>query len=89
MNNHLESVTMSHDTSWTWNVLPLFAAALALGIVFFPQGTLPGDAVEVAEATAAQAMPSEAPTLAMLLVPSPQPGLGEPALVPADLPPTY
>lgn len=83
MTSHLESVTMSHNTSWTWNVMPLLAAALALGIVFFPQGNLP------AEEAVAQVMPAEATTMASLLVPSPQPGLGEPALVAADLPQSY
>jgi len=86
MTSHLESVTMSHDTSWTWNVLPLLAAALALSVVFFPQGSLPGDAA--AEA-AAQTVHGEAPTLAMLLVPSPQPGIGEREPVAADLPQSY
>lgn len=81
MTSHLESVTMSHDASWTWNLMPLLAAALALGIVFFPQGHLPAD-----EAAAAH---SEAATVAMLLVPSAQPGLGEPELVVADLPQSY
>jgi len=82
MTHHLESVTMSDNTSWTWNVVPVIAAALALSIVFFPQGNLPAE-------EAVPAMLDEAPTLAMLVVPSPQPGAGEPALVPADLPQTY
>lgn len=81
MTSHLESVTMSHNTSWTWNVMPLLAAALALGIVFFPQGNLPADD--------AAALQGEAATVAMLLVPSAQPGLGEPELVVADLPQSY
>lgn len=83
MTSHLESVTLSHDTSWTWNVMPLLAAALALGIVFFPQGNLPADD------TAAQALDREAPAAALLLVPSPQPGVGEPELVLANLPQWY
>lgn len=83
MTSHLESVTMSHDTSWTWNVMPLLAAALALGIVFFPQGNVPADDA------GARAMRDEAPTVAVLLVPSRQPGLGEPELVAADLPQSY
>lgn len=83
MTSHLESVTMSHDTSWTWNVMPLIAAALALGIVFFPQGNLPADDA------AAQAFDSEFRSAAAVIVPSPQPGLGEPELVAADLPQSY
>lgn len=90
MTSHLESVTMSDNTAWTWNVLPLLAVVLALGVVFFPQGNLPGSA---AEAAAAQAMHNkaddEALPLASLLVPSPQPGLGEPELRAEDLPQSY
>lgn len=83
MTSHLESVTISDNASWTWNVIPLLAAALALGVVFFPQGSLS------VEEQAAQPMHTEAKSLAMLLVPSPQPGLGEPELMAADLPQSY
>lgn len=83
MTSHLESVTISNDTHWTWNVMPLLAATLALGIVFFPQGHVPADDA------LARALGDEAPTVVMLLVPSPQPGLGEPEPVVADLPQSY
>jgi len=83
MTTHLDSVTMSHDTSWTWNLTPLLMAALALSVVFFPEGKLP-----MADAEAAQPMRAEAVSFAQL-VPSPQPGVGEPALVAAELPQSY
>lgn len=83
MTSHLESVTISNDTHWTWNVMPLLAATLALGIVFFPQGHVPADDA------LARVLGDEAPTVVMLLVPSPQPGLGEPEPVVADLPQSY
>lgn len=81
--NHLDAVTMSDNTRWTWNVVPMLAGALVLSILFFPQGNLPAD-----DATA-QAMHAEASTVAMVIVLSPQPGAGEPELVPAELPQSY
>ncbi len=83
MTSQLETVTMSHDTSWTWNVLPMLAAALALSVVLFPQGNLP------AEEAAAEAAPIEATALVLPWAPSPQPGLGEPELVAANLSQSY
>jgi hypothetical protein len=83
MTSHLESVTMSHDTSWTWNVVPLLAAAAVLSALFLS----PGNAATDTAATEAAGL--EAPSMTQLLVPSPQPGMGEPAIVVADLPQSY
>jgi len=85
MTTHLDSVTMSHDTSWTWNLMPLVMAALALGVVFFPQGDPATADDEAARATRSP----EVISVAMLMPSSPQPGLGEAALIVADLPQSY
>jgi hypothetical protein len=84
MTAHLEAVTMSNDTSWTWHVMPLLAAALALGVVFFPEGNL-----VLEEEAAAQSMSTEASPMTIRLVPSPQAGAGEPELKAEDLPQSF
>lgn len=69
MSSHLDAVTLSNDTSWRWNVLPLLALAVVLCALFVP----PAQDAELAAAEAGEAVP-----LAMLVVPAPQPGEGEP-----------
>lgn len=68
--------------SWAWNLTPLLVAAV-LSSILLPLGT------SQADATAAEAARAEAPVVAQWLVPSPQPGEGEPELVAADLPQSY
>jgi hypothetical protein len=69
--------------SWTWNLVPLLIVAVALTGLLIPQG----DADP--EAAATEPARAEAPGPFALLVPSPQPGMGEPELVPAELPQSY
>ena len=83
MSYHRESADMQQTYPWTWHVMPMLIAAAALSALFTPQGSEP------VEATAAQPMGIEALSRTMLLVPSPQPGEGEPELVAANLPQSY
>lgn len=80
MTSHLESVTMSNNTSWTWNVLPCVAGALALGILFFAQGGQPEDDA------AAEAQLGATPAVALRIAPPPQFAPSEPKLAAAKLP---
>lgn len=74
---------LSQDSpSWTWYVVPLIMVA-TLGAVLLPLGH--GNA----DAAASEAALTEASTMAQLLVPAPQPGMGEPELFAADLPQSY
>lgn len=69
--------------SWTWNLVPLLIVTVALTGLFLPQGQADADAVT------APAASQEAPSPVFLLVPSPQPGMGEPELRAEDLPQSY
>lgn len=68
--------------SWTWYLTPLLVVA-ALSSVLLPLGTAG------AGAAAAEPVRIEAAAVAQGLVPSPQPGEGEPELFAADLPQSY
>lgn len=83
MMHRLETRATMDSASWTWHVIPLLIVAAALSVVFTPMGQTPADAA------AAQAADMEVVSMAQLLVPSPQPGEGEPALTAADLPLSY
>ena len=63
--------------------MPVLIALAALSTLFAPHG---GGS---ADAAAAQPMGIEARQVAMLLVPSPQPGEGEPELRAENLPQSY
>ena len=69
--------------SWTWNLVPLLIVMVALSGILLPHGNAKADAA------AAEPTSLEAPSPVFLLVPSPQPGVGEPELRAEDLPQSY
>lgn len=83
MYEHAKTLRAQEPHAWTWNLVPLLIVTVALTGFFLPHGNADVDAV------AAQPMGLEASAMAMLLVPSPQPGMGEPELRAEDLPQSY
>ena len=84
MSNDRNAQDTEQTYSWTWHVMPALVAAAALSAIFLPHGA------GSAEAAAAQPLVAvETSAATLMLVPSPQPGEGEPALVLSDLPQSY
>lgn len=79
--HHLESVTMANEGDWTWNLAALLVLLAVMSALLLPAGRAGAEAVA--------AEPTEAAPVAHAIVPSPQPGEGEPELVVADLPQSY
>jgi hypothetical protein len=83
MSNFRKTSEMMQTSSWTWHVMPVLIVAAALNTLFVSAGT------DTAAATAAMPIAAEASAYDAALVPSPQPGMGEPALRAEDLPQSY
>ena len=90
MTAYIQTVRSRETFSASWYLTPILAAALVTSIFFVDGRSEAGPADDIAAIDAAVDAGVEiAPHHALLLTPSPQPGEGEPALVPSELPASY
>lgn len=80
MSDYTQTLRARETFSASWYVTPVLAAALVVSIFF--SGGRDDTAAVLPQA-------DDTPHHALLLAASPQPGEGEPALVPEDLPASY